>query len=145
MLGEKREYAYGLEEPGERGEAAKPSGDFLAMVSSAVCCLFTSLGFYQSAGGEVIKGYQTPYGILVLLTGAACFIFSMTVLWAKFLNNDFRLARSPGWAYSLSASVIVIASIMAIVLGYHGYQSAFSPVLTFGAGVFVGFAGLMKF
>ncbi len=130
---------------GEKEEASKPTGDFLAMVSSATVAIFTWLSFFRTAGGDPVRGYRTPYGMVSLVVGAACAVFALSVLGAKFVNDDFRLSRSPGWAYSTAASVVVIMSILALVMGYRGYQPEYSPVLVLGSGLFLGFAGLMKF
>jgi hypothetical protein len=128
-----------------KDEAAGPPGDFIAMTSSAVAALFTFLGFFQTAGGAVVKGYETPYGAVMLTAAAICFMFSGVTLGSRFVNPESRLARSPGWMYFLASSVIIITSVAAMVLGFQGYANEAGPIMTMVSGLFIGFGGIMKF
>lgn len=128
-----------------KDEAASPPGDFIAMTASAVAALFTFLGFFQTAGGAVVRGAATPYGVVMLAAAGICFVFSGVTLGSRFVNPESRLARSPGWMYFMTASVIIIASVAAMVLGYQGYSKEIGPVMTMGSGLFIAFAGMMKF
>ncbi len=126
-------------------EATNPSGDFIALVSSAVAAIFAFITFFQTTGGVAIKGYETPYGAVVLVAGAACFVFAGAVMVGRFINPKSWLVRNPGWAYFTASSVIIIMSVMAMVLGYHDYLKEAGPVVTMAAGLFCGFAGMIKF
>ena len=125
--------------------AATPSGDFMALVSSAVAVIFTFLGFYQAADGVVVKGFETPYGLIVLTAAAACGLFAMAVLGSKLINPDSWFSRSPGWAYFTASAVVVIMSFAAMVIGLHDYAVGPGPVASMAAGLFLGLAGMMKF
>lgn len=128
-----------------KDEAASPPGDFIALTASAVAALFTFLGFFQTAGGAAVKGIETPYGVVMFAAAAICFAFSGVALGSRFVNNESRLARSPGWMYFLAASVIIIASVAAMVLGFQDYTTQAGPIMTMGSGLFMAFAGMMKF
>jgi hypothetical protein len=135
-------------------EAAKPFGDFIAVVASAICVLFCFLDFYvpdkTNMVGEVYKGFNTPYGLIILIVAGLCFIFASAVMFAKFFDKDFWLARSPGWLYMATAGVILVVSIMAMIFPYKGSADGYtveyvSMVGTFFTGLFIAFGGLLKF
>jgi hypothetical protein len=126
-------------------EATNPSGDFIALVSSAAAAIFAFITFFQTTGGVAIKGYETPYGAVIMVAGAACFVFAGVVMISRFINPKSWLARNPGWAYFAASSAIIIMSVMAMVLGYHGYMKEAGPVVTMATGFFCGVAGMLKF
>ncbi len=126
-------------------DAANPSGDFMALISSAIAAIFAFLGFYQVADGTLVKGFETPYGLIMLVAGTACCLFAGAVLGSKLINPESWLARSPGWVYFATSAVVIILSIMAMVVGFHGYAVGTGPVATMVAGLFLGLAGMMKF
>ncbi len=128
-----------------KDEAAGPPGDFIAMTASAVAALFTFLGFFQAAGGAAVKGVSTPYGAVMFAAAGICFVFAGVTLGCRFVNPDSRLARSPGWMYFLTSSIIIIASAAAMVLGFQGYAREAGPVMTMASGLFIALAGMMKF
>lgn len=138
----------------EAREAAKPFGDFISMVASAICVMFCFLDFYipdkANAMGEVYKGFKTPYGLIILIAAGLCFIFASAVMFAKFFDKDFWLSRSPGWVYMGTAAIILVVSIMAMVFPYKGSTDGYaveyvSMVGTFFTGLFIAFGGLLKF
>jgi uncharacterized membrane protein YidH (DUF202 family) len=139
------------ERPGaevSKDEAATPAGDFVAQVAAAVAVIFTFLTFYTdtAAGGKAVKGYETPYGIIILIVGALCFIFASAVLWSKFLDRDFWLVRSPGWAYSATAAVVVVVSVLAMVFAKENYDVNWgAPLVELITGVIIGIGGMLKF
>jgi magnesium-transporting ATPase (P-type) len=132
-------------------EAAKPVGDFMAQVAAAIAVLFAFLTYYNKVvengvtADKFTKGYETPYGIIIIAVGALCFIFASAVLWAKFLNKDFWLARSPGWLYMTCASIIIIVSVLAMVFPWKDDPNYGALVGNFFTGLFVAFGGLLKF
>jgi hypothetical protein len=129
----------------EKDEAATPVGDFMAQVASAAAVIFTFLTFY-SLGGEVVKGYETAYGIIILIVAALTFIFATAVLWSKFVKKEFWLVRSPGWAYGAAAGVIIIVSILAIVFPRSGYDVNYGAIIVeFFAAIFIAIGGMLKF
>ncbi len=136
-------------------DAAKPIGDFVAQVASAICVLFCFLDFYTLKVPEIgkeasiYKGFETPYGIIILVCALGCFIFATFVMFSKLFNKDFWLSRSPGWVYMGCAGVIIVISVMAMVFPYKDtalYNIEYvSMVGCFFAGLFTAFGGLMKF
>lgn len=126
-------------------EATNPSGDFMALVSSAAAAIFAFITFFQTTGGVAVKGYETPYGMVILVAAAACFVFAGLVMVSRFINPKSWMARNPGWAYFAASSAIVIMSVAAMVLGYHGYATATGPIVTMATGLFCGVAGMIKF
>ncbi len=143
--------AEGVPASAEGKEAAKPVGDFMAQVAAAIAVIFAFLTYYnqEEVGGALIdkftKGYETPYGIIIIAVGALCFIFASAVLWAKFINRDFWLVRSPGWLYMTCASIIIIVSILAMVFPFKKDPNYGALVGNFFTGLFVAFGGLLKF
>lgn len=131
----------------DKDEAATPAGDFIAQVASAVAVIFTFLTFYTNPANEAaVKGYETPYGIIILVAGALSFIFASAVLWAKFLDRDFWLIRSPGWGYNVAAGVIIVVSILAMVFPWKGYDVNWgAPLVELITGVIIGVGGMLKF
>jgi hypothetical protein len=68
------------------------------------------------------------------------------VLWSKFLNKDFWIVRSPGWAYSSASAVVIIVAILAMVFAKESYKVNWGvPIVEFLAGVFLGIGGMLKF
>jgi hypothetical protein len=129
----------------EKDEAATPVGDFMAQVASAAAVIFTFLTFY-TLGDEVVKGYETTYGIIILIVAALTFIFATAVLWSKFVKKEFWLVRSPGWAYGAAAGVIIIVSILAIVFPKSGYDVSYGAIIVeFFAAIFIAIGGMLKF
>jgi hypothetical protein len=133
----------------EKDEAATPAGDFIAQIAAAAAAIFMFLTLYTDkavAGGKAIKGYETIYGIVILIVAGLTFIFATAVLWSKFLKADFWIIRSPGWAYSTASAVVIIVSILAIVFVKDGYDVNWGvPIVGFLAGVFLGIGGMLKF
>jgi hypothetical protein len=127
----------------EAVEASKPVGDFIAQIAAAICVVFTFLTFYNQP--PVFKGYETPYGIIIMVFAALCWLFASAVLWAKFLDRDFWLARSPGWFYMASAGVVMVISIIAMVFPYKNDPNYGAMVGTLFTGLFMAFGGLLKF
>jgi len=86
----------------EKDEAVSPIGDFIAQVGSTLAAIFVFLGFYTNqATGEVIKGYETAYGIIILIAAVLTFGFATTVLWFKFEPGSCNtLPCLPGWEAS---------------------------------------------
>ena len=131
----------------EKDEAATPVGDFMAQVASAAAVIFVFLTFYTNpVTGEVVKGYETAYGIIILIAAALTFIFATAVLWSKFVKKEFWLVRSPGWAYGAAAGVIIIVSILAIVFPRSGYDVSYGAIIVeFFAAIFIAIGGMLKF
>ena len=129
----------------ERREAAKPIGDFIAQVASALTVIACFLTWYEPMGGKEYNGYQTPYGIIILIAAGLCFAFSSSVLIMKFMEKDFWMSRSPGWAYALAAVVIIIVSVIAMLFPYKNDPNYGAMVGTMFTGLFIMFGGLLKF
>lgn len=133
----------------EKDEAATPAGDFIAQIAAAVAVIFTFLTLYTDATvtpPKVIKGYETAYGIIILVVAGLTFLFATAVLWSKFLNKDFWIVRSPGWAYSSASAVVIIVAILAMVFAKESYEVNWGvPIVEFLAGVFLGIGGMLKF
>ncbi len=131
----------------EKDEAVSPIGDFIAQVGSTLAAIFVFLGFYTNqATGEVIKGYETAYGIIILIAAVLTFGFATTVLWFKFEKRDFWLKRSPGWAYGAAAFVVIVVSVLALAFPSDGYDIIWGPlVLELFIGLTLALAGMFKF
>ena len=127
----------------ERIEASKPVGDFIAQIAAAICVVFTFLTFYNEL--PVYKGYETPYGIIIMVFAALCWLFASAVLLAKFLDRDFWLARSPGWFYMASSCVVIVVSVIAMVFPYKHDPNYGAMVGILFTGLFMTFGGLLKF
>ncbi len=132
---------YGIEL--ERRDAAKPVGDFIAMVASTVTVMLCFLSYYGVP--SAYNGYETPYGIIIMVAGTLCWFFSTSVLFEKFIRNDFWLARSPGWFYAAAAFVVVIASLGALLFPYKTDPNYGTIIGTFGTGLILMLASLLKF
>jgi hypothetical protein len=133
----------------EKDEAATPAGDFIAQVASAAAAIFTFLTLYTDTTvtpEKAIKGYESVFGIIILIIAALTFLFATAVLWAKFLKKDFWIVRSPGWAYSSASAIVIIVAILAMVFAKEGYNVNWGvPIVEFLAGVFLGIGGMLKF
>ena len=131
----------------EKDEAVTPVGDFLAQIAAAAAVIFAFLTFYTNPlTGEATKGYETAYGIIILVVGALTFVFATSVLWIKFVKRDFWLSRSPGWGYGAAAGIIIIVSILAMVFHVNGYDANWGALIVeFFAGAFLAIAGMLKF
>lgn len=131
----------------DKDEAVTPVGDFIAQVASAAAIIFAFLTFYTNpVTGEATKGYETAYGIIIIIVGALTFLFATSVLWSKFVKRDFWLRRSPGWGYGAAAGIIIIVSILAMVFHVNGYDANWGAlIVVFFTGVFVAVAGMFKF
>ncbi len=115
-----------------RHYAAKPIGDFIAWVSSAITVMLCFLTFYGAP--RVYSGYETPQGIVILAFGGLCCLFSSGVLLVKCIRNDFWLPRSPGWLYGLTAFVVVIASLIGLLFPFKESPSYGAMAGTFSRG-----------
>jgi hypothetical protein len=126
----------------EKDETVTPIGDFIAQVSAAIAAILVFLTYYTDpATGRIVKGYETAYGIIILIVAALTFGFATTVLWTKFVKSDFWLARSPGWAYGSGAALIIIVSVLALAFPYSGYNTNWGVLaleLILGAAIAVG-------
>ena len=131
----------------EKDEAVTPVGDFVAQVASAAAVIFAFLTFYTNpVTGGVTKGYETAYGIIIIIVAALSFLFATAVLWIKFVKRDFWLARSPGWGYGSASAIIIIVAILAMVFPVGGYDVSWGAlVVEFLTGVFLAIAGMLKF
>ena len=131
----------------EKDEAVTPVGDFMAQVGAAIAAIFVFLTFYtNSATSDVVKGYETAYGIIILITAVLTFGFATTVLWLKFEKRDFWLKRSPGWAYGAAAFVIIVVSVLALAFPRTGYETNWGAlVLELVVGLNLAVAGMFKF
>lgn len=127
----------------ERRDAAKPVGDFMAQVSSAIAVMLCFLTFYS--GPETYKGYETPYGIILIIAGFVCWLFASGVLVEKCIRKDFWLSRSPGWLYGLAASIIVIVSLLAMLFPFREDPNLGVMGGTLFTGFFIMFGSMLKF
>lgn len=131
----------------EKDEAVAPLGDFIAQLGASIAAIFVFTSFYTDpATGDVVKGYESPYGIIIIVAAALTFIFASAVLWFKFGKRDFWLRRSPGWAYAAAAFAVVVVSTLALAFPRSGYDINWG---TFFIELFVGLslllAGMLKF
>jgi hypothetical protein len=133
----------------EKDEAATPAGDFIAQVAAAAAAIFTFLTLYTDTAvtpAKALKGYETAFGIIILVVAGLTFLFATAVLWSKFLNKDFWIVRSPGWAYSSASAVVIIVAILSMVFAKESYVVNWGvPIVEFLAGVFLGIGGMLKF
>ena len=139
---------------GHRGRPRNRSATLWRRSPRPSACSSAFLDFYAPAKGyegieEAVKGFKTPYGLIILIVAGLCFVFATSVMFAKFFDKDFWLARSPGWLYMGAAGVILVISIMAMIFPYKGSPEFtteyISMVGTFFTGLFIAFGGLLKF
>ena len=118
---------------------AGPIGDFMALASSVTAAILCFTHFFS---GWV--GYQTAYGVLMLVAAAAVATFSAVMLTARFAFGKVPALRSPAWAYFLGGFFLVILTIMALVFGWQGATP--NPVFffTFMSGVMMFIAGMVS-
>ena len=116
-----------------------PVGDFIALISSVTAGILCFTHFF---GGWV--GYQTAYGVLMLVASAGIAAFSAYLLTARFTFRKVPALRSPSWAYFSGGFCLVILTILALVFGWQGATP--SPVLffTFMNGVVMFIAGMVS-
>lgn len=131
----------------EKDEAVTPVGDFIAQVAAAAAVIFAFLTFYtDTLTGNAVKGYETAYGIIIIIVAALAFLFATAVLWTKFVKRDFWLKRSPGWAYGSAAAIIIIVTILAMVFPKSGHDVGWGALIVeLFAGGFIALAGMLKF
>ncbi|MDY6795392.1 MAG: hypothetical protein SWK76_08965 [Actinomycetota bacterium] len=130
----------------EEGEAAAPAGDFVAQIASAAAVIFAFLTFYTDKAGKAIKGYESVYGIIIIIVAGLSFIFASAVLWSKFMKKDSWLMRSPGWAYNTAAGIVIIVSILSMVFAKESYDVNWGvPIIELITGVIIGIGGILKF
>jgi len=122
-----------------RYASAGPIGDFIALISSVTAGILCFTDFFNGWAG-----YQTAYGMLMLVASAALAAFSTYLLAARFAFRKVPALRSPTWAYFLGGSCLVILTIMALVFGWHGGTP--NPVLFFAFmnGVVMFIAGMVS-
>lgn len=132
-----------------KDESISPIGDFIALVAGFAGFLFPLTLNWYSREGEYLKGVDTIVGKICFALGVAVFVFAIVVLIGRFINPNFRLHRSPGWVYGLSASIIFMVSIVALVApeNINGIQAGISYgiILELFAASAIGVGGLLKF
>jgi hypothetical protein len=131
----------------EKDEAVSPLGDFIAQLGAAIAAIFVFTSFYtNTATGDVVKGYESPYGIIILVAAALTFIFTTTVLWFKFGKRDFWMRRSPGWAYATAAFVVIVVTVLALAFPRAGYDLNWGTLfMELFIGLNLLLAGMFKF
>ncbi len=133
------------EEIQDQTELENPAGDLIAQVGSATAIIFALLTFYIDSSGREVRGYQTYWGLVVLIFAAVCFVFSTMALWDRLMNTRTWLDRVPGWIYMAASFTIVVFSVLAMAIGYKGYEKEFYPLLAFFSGLFICVGALLKF
>jgi len=141
-----------------KDEAVSPVGDFIALVGGFAAVVFalalkwyTPSGAAIAHGGKALRGVNVanPVGIVCFAAGAFTFAFAIFVLVGRFINPNFRLVRSPGWVYAVTASVIFMAGIVGLAVppNIAGFQAGISAgvILELFAGAAIGVGGLLKF
>jgi hypothetical protein len=116
-----------------------PVGDFIALVSSVTAGILCFTHFF---GGWL--GYQTVYGVLMLVASAGIAAFSAYLLAARFTSRKVPAVRSPAWAYFTGGFCLVILTIMALVFGWQGATASFVLFFTFMNGVVMFIAGMIS-
>jgi hypothetical protein len=118
---------------------AGPVGDFIALISSVTAGILCFAEFFNGW-----MGYQTVYGVLMLVASAGIAAFSTYLLAARFTLRRVPGLRSPAWAYFLGGFCLVALNIMALVFGWQG--AAPNPVFffTFMSGVMMFIAGMVS-
>jgi putative flippase GtrA len=118
---------------------AGPVGDFIALASSVTAGILCFTNFFNGWAG-----YQTAYGVLMLVASAGIAAFSAYLLAARFTFRVVPALRSPSWAYFMGGFCMVVLTILALVFGWQGATP--SPVLffTFMNGVLMFIAGMVS-
>ncbi|MBU4178644.1 MAG: hypothetical protein KJ625_01730, partial [Actinobacteria bacterium] len=132
-----------------KDESIAPIGDFISLVAGFAAFLFPVTLNWYSREGAYLKGVDTVVGKICFALGVAVFVFAIVVLVGRFINPKFRLHRSPGWVYGMSASIIFMVSIVALVAPENigGIQAGISYgiILELFAASAIGVGGLLKF
>ncbi|MEW6554300.1 MAG: hypothetical protein AB1384_08455 [Actinomycetota bacterium] len=119
---------------------AGPVGDFIALISSLTAGILCFADFFNGWAG-----YQTVYGVLMLVASAGIAAFSAYLLTARFTLRRVPGLRSPAWAYFLGGTCLVVLNIMALVFGWQGAAPSAAFFFTFMSGVMMFIAGMVSY
>ena len=130
----------------EKDEATTPVGDFIAQVAAAIVAVSGFLTYYTTTNGELIKGYEQVFGIVIILVAAAAFVFASYVLVTKFIDDNHWLARSPGWAYGAASALVILLAVISVAFANEEYTINWGvPLIQLMGGVFLAIGGMLKF
>lgn len=130
----------------ERDETMTPVGDFIAQVAAGIAAVFGFLTLYSNAAGQEVKGYETPFGIIVIVVAGLAWLFASYVLLTKLIRYEHHFARSPGWIYAAAGALVIFMATLSIVFPKGGYEVNWAvPMVLFFTGVFMSIGAMMKF
>jgi len=115
-----------------------PVGDFIALISSVAAGILCFTHFFSGW-----MGYQTAYGVLMLVVSAGIAAFSTYLLAARFAFRKVPAMRSPAWAYFTGGFCLVTLTIMALVFGWQGAGPSAVLAFTLLNGVVMFIAGMV--
>lgn len=137
-----------------KDESISPIGDFIALVGGFAGFIFAAfMNWYTLEGEPAKKGVNTPVGVICFMLGVAVFVFAIVMLIGRFINPDFRAARSPGWVYGAAASIMFMTCIFGLVVTPEiaakaqavSYGISAGIILELFAASAIGVGGLLKF
>lgn len=115
-----------------------PVGDFIALISSVAAGILCFTHFFSGW-----MGYQTVYGILMLVVSAGIAAFSTWLLASRFAFRKVPAVRSPAWAYFTGGFCLVTLTIVALVFGWQGAGPSAALAFSFISGVVMFIAGMV--
>lgn len=122
-----------------RNAEAGPAGDFLALIAGMAGVILSFVNFFAG-----YAGYETVYGVPMIVASAAVALFSGGLLVARFAFSKVPARRSPSWAYFLGGATIVLVTLMALVFGWQGAAAQSALFFVFMDGVVMFIAGMLS-
>jgi len=130
----------------ERDETMTPIGDFIAQVASGIAVVFGFLTLYNNAAGQEVKGYESPFSIIIIVVAGLAWLFASYVLLMKFIRYEHHFARSPGWTYAAAGALVIFLTTLSVIFPKGGYEVNWGvPMVQFITGVFMSIGAMMKF
>lgn len=140
MVKEQEVEAGGFPQEVVRYVESGPVGDFIALISSVTAGILCFAQFFDGW-----MGYQTAYGVLMLVASAGIAAFSTYLLASRFTLRRVPGLRSPAWAYFMGGFCLVVLNIAALVFGWQGAAPSAALFFTFMSGVMMFIAGMVSY
>lgn len=130
----------------ERDETITPIGDFIAQVAAGIAAVFGFLTIYTNAAGQEVKGYESPFSIIIIVVAGLAWLFASYVLLTKLIRYEHHFVRSPGWIYAAAGALVIFLTTLSVVFPKGGYEVNWAvPLVQFFTGVFMSIGAMMKF
>ncbi|MBN2026513.1 MAG: hypothetical protein JW854_07140 [Actinobacteria bacterium] len=130
----------------ERDETMTPIGDFIAQVAAGIAAVFGFLTIYTNTAGQEVKGYESPFSIIIIVVSSLAWLFASYVLLAKLIRYEHHFVRSPGWIYAAAGALVIFLATLSVIFPKGGYEVNWGvPMVQFITGVFMSIGAMMKF